>query len=181
MLILCTACLNLHHNLVFCFVEGDETYSNDSLWLSTILNHLQTGTPISLIITNANSHLGGFQPLKTVAVTPTPLVDVLGKSEYDLWGFGFLKRMAVSFITSPHVFLTLPRSMMKQSPRLKLAQDIFTSVARMARRPLMWSRRFTFMSLVTTCWNPEATPPCCVGGKVQNIPKCLVALELQLK
>lgn len=73
----------------FGFVEEDKTYSNNSLWLSTVLNHLQTGTPISLIITNANSHLGCFQPLKPVAVTPTPLVDVLEKSQYDLWGCEF--------------------------------------------------------------------------------------------
>ncbi len=81
MLILYTACLNLQHNLVFCFVELDKTYGDDSLWLSTIFNNVQTGTAISLIITNANSHLGGFQLLEPVAVTPTPLVDVLGQSE----------------------------------------------------------------------------------------------------
>lgn len=78
-----TACLNLQQwhvgFFLFFFVEED-TYTNDILWLITILNHLQTGAPISLIITNADCHLGGFQPLKTVAFTPTPLVDVLGKS-----------------------------------------------------------------------------------------------------
>lgn len=62
------------------FAEEEKTYTKDSLWLRTVLNHLQTGASISLIITNANCNLGGFQPLKTVALTPTPLVDVLGKS-----------------------------------------------------------------------------------------------------
>lgn len=61
--------------------------------------------------------------------------------------------------------LTLPRSMMKQSPRLKLAQAMLTSAALMARRPLMCSRRLTFMSLVTTCWKPDATPPFCARRK----------------
>lgn len=69
------------HTFFFFFFEvEDKTYTKDSLWLRTILNHLQTGAPISLIIPNADCHLGGFQPLKTVAFTPTPLVDVLGKS-----------------------------------------------------------------------------------------------------
>ena len=60
---------------------------------------------------------------------------------------------------SPPDELTLPRSTMKQSPWLKDCQDRGTSVARMARRPLMCSSRFTLMSLVTTCSKPEATPP----------------------
>lgn len=62
----------------------------------------------------------------------------------------------------PSVLLTLPRSIMKQSPWLKLPQVRGTSVARITLRPLTWSKRFTFMSLVTTCWNPDATPPCCL-------------------
>lgn len=60
------------------------------------------------------------------------------------------------------VSLTLPRSMMKQSPWLKLSHDRGTSVARITLRPLTWNNRFTSMSLVTTCLKPEATPPCCV-------------------
>lgn len=55
--------------------------------------------------------------------------------------------------------LTAPRSTMKQSPLLKLAQSRGTSVALTTRLPLMWKRRLALRSLVTTCWNPDATPP----------------------
>ncbi len=55
--------------------------------------------------------------------------------------------------------LTAPRSTMKQSPLLKLAQARGTSVARTVRLPLMWKSRRAVRSLVTTWWNPDATPP----------------------
>lgn len=64
----------------------------------------------------------------------------------------------VSFISLPEI-LTLPRSRMKQSPWLKLSQVTGTSVALTTRRPLTWSTRCTTTSLVTTCLNPDATPP----------------------
>lgn len=55
--------------------------------------------------------------------------------------------------------LTSPRSRMKQSPLLKLDQLRGTCVALTTRRPLMCSSRLAEMSLVTTWWKPEATPP----------------------
>lgn len=55
--------------------------------------------------------------------------------------------------------LTAPRSRMKQSPLLKLDQLRGTWVALTTRRPLMCSSRSAEMSLVTTWWKPEATPP----------------------
>lgn len=55
--------------------------------------------------------------------------------------------------------LTAPRSTMKQSPLLKLAQSRGTSVALTTRRPLTWKSRLALRSLVITCWNPDATPP----------------------
>lgn len=60
--------------------------------------------------------------------------------------------------------LTSPRSSMKLSPWLKLSQLTGTSVALTTCRPLTCSSRWTSTSLVTTCWNPEATPPFCVRG-----------------
>lgn len=62
--------------------------------------------------------------------------------------------------------LTAPRSTMKQSPLLKLAQARGTSVARTVRLPLMWKSRRAVRSLVTTCWNPDATPPAWEGWKI---------------
>ncbi len=61
--------------------------------------------------------------------------------------------------------LTAPRSTMKQSPLLKLAQARGTSVARTVRLPLMWKSRRAVRSLVTTWWNPDATPPAWEGWK----------------
>ncbi len=60
---------------------------------------------------------------------------------------------------SLHMILTLPKSRMKQSPWLKLSQLTGTSVALTTRRPLTCSTRCTITSLVTTCLNPDATPP----------------------
>lgn len=55
--------------------------------------------------------------------------------------------------------LTFPRSRIKQSPWLKLSQLTATSIARTERRPLTWKSLWTTTSFVTTCLNPEATPP----------------------
>lgn len=72
--------------------------------------------------------------------------------------------LAVSLHTSLSTCLTSPRSSIKLSPWLKLSQLTGTSVALMMCRPLTCSRRWTSTSLVTTCLNPEATPPFCVRG-----------------
>lgn len=61
-----------------------------------------------------------------------------------------------SFISS----FTCPKSRMKQSPWLKLAQLTGTSTARITRLPLTWRTRFTFTAPEAICLNPEATPPC---------------------
>lgn len=58
------------------------------------------------------------------------------------------------------VSLTSPMSRMKQSPVLKLSQLTGTSVALTTRRPLTCNSRCITTSLVTTCLNPDATPPC---------------------
>ena len=73
---------------------------------------------------------------------------------------------------------TLPRSRMKESPLLKLAQDSSTSVALMALRPLRCSRRFALMSFVTTWWKPEATPPFCGQKWINNWADIQVHFEI---
>lgn len=53
------------------------THVDDSLWLSSLLNHQQRGTAIPLVVTDIDGHLGCLQTLKSVALAATPLEDVL--------------------------------------------------------------------------------------------------------
>lgn len=72
--------------------------------------------------------------------------------------------------------LTFPRSIMKQSPLLKLAQVKGTSVALTTLRPLIWKSLWALRSLVTTWLNPEATPPAWI--KTQNTKLYFISLNL---
>lgn len=55
--------------------------------------------------------------------------------------------------------LTVPRSMMKQSPLLKLSQLRGTSVALTTLRPFTCRSLWAVKSFVSTWWSPDATPP----------------------
>lgn len=74
--------------------------------------------------------------------------------------------------------LTFPRSTMKQSPLLKLAQVKGTSVALTTLRPLIWRSLWALRSLVTTWLNPEATPPAWI--KTQSIKLYFSFISLNL-
>lgn len=64
--------------------------------------------------------------------------------------------------------LTVPRSMMKQSPLLELSQLRGTSVALTTLRPFTCRSLFAVRSLVRTWFSPEATPPAWPGGAKHN-------------
>jgi hypothetical protein len=53
------------------------SHVDDSLWLSSLLNNLQLGTAIPLVVTDIDGQLGRLQSLEAVALTATPLEDVL--------------------------------------------------------------------------------------------------------
>lgn len=63
-----------------------------------------------------------------------------------------------------HIKLTVPRSMMKQSPWLKLCQLRGTSVALTTLRPFTCRSLWAVRSLVRTWFSPDATPPAWSGG-----------------
>lgn len=75
------------------------------------------------------------------------------------WQSEFIECSCILLLRELKEVLTAPRSRMKQSPLLKLDQLRGTWVALTTRRPLMCSSRSAEMSLVTTWWKPEATPP----------------------
>lgn len=75
------------------------------------------------------------------------------------WPSEFVECSCIVSLRELKEVLTAPRSRMKQSPLLKLDQLRGTWVALTTRRPLMCSSRSAEMSLVTTWWKPEATPP----------------------
>lgn len=64
--------------------------------------------------------------------------------------------------------LTVPRSMMKQSPLLKLSQLRGTSVALTTLRPFTCNSLSAVRSLVRTWFSPEATPPAWSRGGKHN-------------
>lgn len=121
----------------------------DLLRLLPLVDHVHLSSAISLVISDVDGQLGGLQLLVAVALTAAPHVNVLRKDGKRF--HSKLKRRREKNARFWQSQLTRPRSMMKQSPLLKLDQDRSTCFALMALRPLTCSRRFTFASLVTTC------------------------------
>lgn len=58
-------------------VTGIACYLCDCCWLLPLLHHVQFGSAVSLIVSDVDGDLRGLQPLKTVTLTATPLIDVL--------------------------------------------------------------------------------------------------------
>ena len=78
------------------------------------------------------------------------------------------------------ITLTVPRSMMKQSPLLKLSQLRGTSVALTTLRPFTCRSLWAVKSFVSTWLSPDATPPAwSVRERKQN--KTAEALTRQLR
>lgn len=131
-------------------------------WLTSLLHYDKLGTGVSLIVTDTSGHLCSLQTLKLVTHGSTPLIDLLLIDEHRThknFNFCFPNTQFVLPMPRKVCLLTLPKSMMKQSPLLKLGQARGTWVARTTRLPLMWSSLWPERSFVTTWWKPEATPP----------------------
>ena len=52
-------------------------YVYNSLWLPSVVHHVQLGAAVPLVVPDADGHLGRLQPLEAVTLTATPLVDIL--------------------------------------------------------------------------------------------------------
>ena len=55
----------------------------ECFWLFPLLHHVQFGSSVPLIISDANGELRGLQPLIAVTLTATPLIDVLQEKESE--------------------------------------------------------------------------------------------------
>lgn len=60
-----------------------ESHLCECFWLFPLLHHVQFGSAIPLIISDANGDLRGLQPLIAVTLTATPLIDVLQEKESE--------------------------------------------------------------------------------------------------
>lgn len=60
-----------------------ESHLCECVWLFPLLHHVQFGTAVPLIISDANGDLRGLQPLIAVTLTATPLIDVLQERESE--------------------------------------------------------------------------------------------------
>lgn len=64
----------------------------DCCRLFPFLHYVQFGSAVSLIVSDADGELRGLQPLKTVALAATPLIDVLREGERQEMHFKAVKR-----------------------------------------------------------------------------------------
>lgn len=65
--------LSSHPTLLGCGCQ----YLEHRLGLSALLRHVHSRPAMPLVVPDALGHLGGLQPLKSVGVGATPLVDIL--------------------------------------------------------------------------------------------------------
>lgn len=129
-------------------------YLYDLAGLSILVNDVHLSSAVSLVISDVDGQLGGLQLLVAVRLAAAPNVNVLHRDKNDPVTLTLFTQDFCSCtgeIKACQLELTLPRSIMKQSPLLKLDQARSFWVALMALRPFTCSRRCTFASLVTTC------------------------------